>query len=227
MADVIFLTDFPPGWTTGDIISDGHPRYAELVASGAPLFSWTGSAAEVAARNGYFAQRRVLGQRADLTPYLVSQNQVGATPALPQEAILRREEAQGTNGGDATTGAWNPIAINTVTLDLNSTVDTAPAAGVFRLAAGTYVVQGGGPFGVTNRSQLRLYNLTTPTVLALSSSAWAARTTVLVHDTFTVAASQDLVLQYRVDFQELQYGLGTAANFGTEVYHQLHFRKID
>lgn len=146
------------------------------------------------------------------------------------KAIIQNELTSGTNGGTATAGAWTIIPMNTIVTDPSGIV-VSLAANQFELVPGDYIVEGMQPFQATNRSRIRLQNITGATTLALGSNGFAAGSGSYAASTFegsfTVAASQTLEFQYRVDTTKATDGLGVQSGFGvTEVYGQLQFQRI-
>lgn len=92
---------------------------------------------------------------------------LNAVPAPNQIYWLRYVQNQGITGG--TGGAiatWNPYPLNTISTSYPGTADVgAPSAGIFTVGPGTYKIKGQASFGFCPCA-LRLYNVTTASVVS-------------------------------------------------------------
>lgn len=155
----------------------------------------------------------------------------GGTGTNPSYVLLQYVVAAGTNGGSATTGAWTTRPINTEVIDVDNICTLA--ANVITLSAGTYDMDGWSAHFLGQQSQIRLRNTTAGTTLRLGPSTFLTSTAPGQEDLlpiagrFTVAAAQNLELQYNVVANSVGNGLGVARNQGeNETYAQLEFWKV-
>jgi hypothetical protein len=145
--------------------------------------------------------------------------------------ILQDQETQNTGGGAFTNGSWQTRVLNTVVKDTGSNVASL-SGNQFVLSAGTYEIDAIAPASAVDRHQLRLYNVTSSTVLVIGESIDADSTSPGTQNTahllgyFTVAASQTLALQHQCQTTNASNGLGVPANFTTETYATVKLRKV-
>ncbi len=142
-------------------------------------------------------------------------------------AYLREEQSSGTNGGQATTGSFQTIVLNTEVFDPDGIVSLS--SNQFTLAAGTYLVRARKQFFRTNFTKMKLRNVTDSTDIAFGdnpsleggSGGDSVLATLLAR--FTLAGTKALSLQYRCSSNDGGNSkcLGAAASFGTEVYGEV------
>lgn len=143
--------------------------------------------------------------------------------------VLRDEQSSGTDGGTATSGSWGTRVLNTEATDTDN--HCALSSNQFTLSAGNYEINASSTFYRTQQSQIKLYNTTSTADLLLGNVVYFDNTNLVggvctLSGYFTVAASQALEIQYRVLNTHASTGLGSAGNWGTEVYTQVMLRKV-
>ena len=131
----------------------------------------------------------------------------------PAVAIIKNVQAYNVAGGEAASGTWGSIPLNTVTgeswyLTFNSTNYE------ITLEPGTYVYTASAPFYDTGNTQLMLYNETDSVVLTPGIPAYISTfegvgfNTLRLEHTFTVTKSTVIRLKYRVETTQATNGLG-------------------
>lgn len=141
-------------------------------------------------------------------------------------------QAQNTNGGTFTAGAWRTRTLNTEDSDTNA--DCSLASNQITLTAGTYECMISAPAWQVKRHQIRLYNTTGAAAILIGTSEYAedggaaARegTRSFCCGRFTIAASQALEVQHQCEATKATYGLGIAANFTSEIYTIAEFWRV-
>jgi hypothetical protein len=126
----------------------------------------------------------------------------------------------GTNGGDATSGAWlsyinNTSIENTI---VGASIDTG--TGIITLPAGTYRIEAMAVFFQTNRSILRLYNNDSATELKTGLAVNAASTGAealpsILKYKLVIAVATNILTQYQVSTTNAGDGLGIDAGLGS------------
>ncbi len=153
---------------------------------------------------------------------------IAGAAVQPSFALLQNRQAQGTNGGTATTGSWLIVPLNVEQEDADSIVDST-ALPAFTLATGTYRIDAYIPFFQTNGSVARLYNVTDAAVTVIGSACYStssAQTHSQIVGTFTIAAGKQFRIEYNVAQTKADSGLGLAHNLATEIYAQVQITKI-
>ncbi len=158
-------------------------------------------------------------------------NTIGpAAPAKFQSwAILAHTAAQGTEGDSLTTGSWVNRTLNTELYDPDGIVSLS--SNQFTLSAGTYIILAAVPFHGTNRSQSRIYNVTTSsavtTVLFQSVRSNDLNTTTSVEFGlgYITVSSGTNTFRLQSQVSTAAYG-GRFANFSTEVYTLMLIIKV-
>jgi hypothetical protein len=145
-------------------------------------------------------------------------------------AVFNETQANGTNGGTATSGAWTKRTLNT-TLG-NTITGCSIASSVITLAAGTYYVWATAPFYAVARASIRLQNTTDATTAVQGQNAYF----VAAYETagspsalgyFTITGNKNFELQYYVGTTNATVGLGLAQSFGSsEIYSQIAITKV-
>lgn len=136
-------------------------------------------------------------------------------------ATFRHTEAQNTNGGTATAGAWENRKLNNVLSDLNLLFSLDAATGIVTtLRAGFYYADFLMPYYNVNRAQSRIIDADSSALLILGSTALcnAVAGTSCIRGLMQLAQNQRFVIQSRVETSRATDGYGVAANFTTEVY---------
>ena len=141
-------------------------------------------------------------------------------------AIFNETQAGNTNGGGATSGSFIKRTLNTTIQ--NGITGCSIASSVITLPAGTYYVQASAPFGYVDLTKIKLRNTTDSTDAIIGQSViLPAGGTAFLTGYFTIAASKDFELQYRVAVTQATVGLGYACNFGiSEVYSVISIQKV-
>ena len=150
-----------------------------------------------------------------LTAASLNANFSFAATAGPTIAIFNETQANGTDGGTATSGSFIKRTLNTTVT--NGITGCSIAASVITLPAGTYTVQAYAPFIQVNGAQLKLRN-TTDSTDAIVGTSVKINTTAgglpQLMGAFTIAGNKNFELQYRVNATKTTDGLGGAEFFG-------------
>jgi hypothetical protein len=152
-------------------------------------------------------------------------------------AVLQNRQAQNIGGGTATSGSWLIVPINVEYEDADGIVDSSSLP-AFSLAAGTYRIEAQIQFRGTNKTQLRLYNVTDAAVQqnidsqdmygfsAYNIDSYGGIFVASLIGAFTIADTKALRLEYQVQTTHATYGFGYPANFAEEVYAQVKITQI-
>jgi hypothetical protein len=162
-----------------------------------------------------------------LTAASLNANFSFAATAGPTFAVFNETQANGTDGGTATSGSFIKRVLNTTVT--NGITGCSIASSVITLPAGTYLVQAYAPFIQTNGAQLKLRN-TTDSTDAIVGTAQKINTSASgmpeLTGVFTIAGSKNFELQYRVNATKTIDGLGGAEFFGVgEIYSSITITK--
>lgn len=144
-------------------------------------------------------------------------------------AVIADQKAANTNGGTATSGAWQTRDLNTELGDPDSIVSIS--SNQFILGAGDYIIQWSCPAIQTEGHQTRLYNDTAASVVALGQTAFGSASFPIQQNSngsayVNLTASANLEIQHRVANTKATNGFGDAANFGTETYTVVTIFKV-
>ena len=149
----------------------------------------------------------------------------------PSYAKVSEQQAQNTNGGTFTSGAWRTRTLNTEDSDVDGVLTLA--SNQITLSAGTYECRIRCPVFRVGRHQARLYNVTdTSLVLLGASGAFStngsdtASSDAWISGKFTIAASKALEVQHICETTYTPYGFGVTGNFTTEIYAEAEFWKV-
>jgi len=152
-----------------------------------------------------------------------------ATSYVPT-AIFRYQQTSGTAGGTATQGSWQTYPIATFLNSGASNVISGAALAsnkISGLPVGRYKVDGGAVFYSTDRSQLRLYNVTTSTEVFVGavgnpqtdgSNYFGSAFVDLCGEFEVTDAAHEYRIEYQVSRPKSSDGLGKSGSWGTEVY---------
>jgi hypothetical protein len=140
---------------------------------------------------------------------------------------VQDEKTQNTNGGASSTGSWVTRTLNQEKADTGSIASLA--SNRVTLPAGTYRVYATAPAFKSQRTQLRLQDITNTATLVTGQPHFVANSTnsegmAQLRGRFTLSGSADIELQQRFESSD-GLGLGVAANFTTEVYAVVEFWK--
>lgn len=194
-------------------------------ASGNPTIGFLGAAPAVRQTGDAGVALSLFGLMSG-TPTFAAANLTGRV--VNDVILLRDEKSAGTHGGTATSGAWQTRTLNTESVDTGG--HCSLSSNQFTLAAGTYRIKARAPAYFCNHHQIRLQNVTAGTTLIWGSGQFMSASAIPANGSsdstiwgrFTVAASQALELQHRVETTWPTAGFGQAANFGgTEVYAEV------
>jgi hypothetical protein len=146
-------------------------------------------------------------------------------------AIFNETQASGTAGGTpGATGSFHKRTLNTTVV--NNITGCSIASSVITLPAGTYQVNATSPHYISQIVQIRLRNTTDSTDTVYGSNGFVATTdsvqaNVPMIGYFTIAASKNFELQYRIGNVQSSNGLGIANSFSTsEVYAVIQIKKV-
>lgn len=150
-------------------------------------------------------------------------------------AIIQNRQAQNVAGGTATSGSWLIVPLNTEYEDANNIVDST-ALPAFSLPAGTYTIRAECPCSHVLLFLTRLYNVTDAAVQVNVNSVAMYGTseysgqdenqTSVIIGTFTITATKQFRIEYKVTSTVATQGLGMPTNFGPEVYAQVIITRI-
>lgn len=157
---------------------------------------------------------------------------VWSTPSSTGLQILSVHDAQsnGTNAGTFTSGAWRTRTLNTSLL--NTISGASLGSNQITLPAGTYFLQATAPAYKTNSNNLRWYNITDSSLVALGANNYAGTTneiaaTALLNCSFTITGTKVFELQHYGAVTQATTGFGVSGNLGyTEMYAQLTIIKV-
>ena len=183
--------------------------------------------------DGYSIGSRWIDTTAD-KEYVATDVSVGAavwkeTTGAMAVAVLQDQEAQNTQGGTFTSGAWQTRVLNTEVSDASAIVTLS--SNRFTPIAGTYLILARAPAYQVRSHQLRIQNVTAATTAAIGGSQYVDPGDTVVGD----ATVEGVIVANGTDAYELQHqahttantnGLGNAANFTTEVYASVTLIKI-
>ena len=141
-------------------------------------------------------------------------------------AIFNETQAQNTNGGTFTSGAWTKRTLNTTVV--NNITGCSIASSVITLPAGTYSINVTAPATLINRHQIRLQNTTdaTTTLTGTSEFNQGYQTRSVIIGVFTITGTKTFEIQHRCESTRATDGLGVAANFTSEVYTVVQITRI-
>lgn len=143
---------------------------------------------------------------------------------------VQHQLPSGTGGGTSVAGSWQTRPLNTVVT--NGITGASLLSNRMVLPAGTYEAEGYTFAYRPGTFQARLYDVTNSTVLALGVILWSNNASTYAglearaFGRFTLAATANVELQYRVSASLAGAGLGFAAGWGTEVYAEAQVRKL-
>lgn len=150
---------------------------------------------------------------------------VGGSPSITEYIHLREEQAQNTQGGTFTSGAWRTRTLNTKSTDTGGIATLS--SNQFTLPAGTYLIKATAPGYQCDRHQARLQNITDTSTTALSTTEFTASagsatvSRALIYAEFTITAPKTFEIQHQCQTTKSSDGFGVAANFTTEVYSEV------
>ena len=150
---------------------------------------------------------------------------------VPHILHYEHQESAGTAGGTATSGSWQTHELNTEVEDTGG--HGSLSSDVITLDAGTYEAEFWAVFYRTSGAQVRLRDTTNSATLGLGSKVHAFSSDLTTAESrgkelFTLSASTDIELQYRVESTRSSDGLGyTPGSWGEdEVYAGVWLRKV-
>lgn len=140
------------------------------------------------------------------------------------------QQAQNTQGGTFTSGAWRTRVLNTEVSDTGGYGSLS--SNQITLTAGTYIIRASAPAWAVGRHQIRLQNVTDATTVLVGRQGFidiGATGGVNISELtgkFTIGASKALELQHQCETTKSTNGFGIAANFTTEVYAVVELWKV-
>ena len=141
---------------------------------------------------------------------------------------LRDGKSGGTDGGTATSGSWEK---RTITEEKDVGNHVTVSSSVIVLDAGTYQCRISAPAYKVDGHQIRLRNTTAGSTLVIgtiehTSAADTVATRSFMVDIFTIAGSQNLEIQHRVETTNADDGHGNGVSLGeTNIYTIAEFWK--
>lgn len=150
--------------------------------------------------------------------------------AAPGILHVRDEKADGTTGGNSSSGSWNARDLGTIVQ--NTIPGASGGAANFVLPEGTYIIRGRAPFYSSSVSVIRLYNTTDSVEIERggnvdSRSPQLATGMAEVVTSITLAGTKTIELQYQVSAGATN-GLGRETSFTgiVEVYAEVFIEKV-
>jgi hypothetical protein len=210
-----------PVYASGEVLTAAN---LNITNSGIPVFATT--VTRDAAFGGAGEKTLAEGQFAYIEATNTTQYYDGAAwqslAAAREIASFTEYQANLTAGGTATSGSWIKRTLNTTLT--NSITGCTLTASVISLPAGTYRIDAAGSFTSPLACKIKLRNTTDSTDTIFGANVYNSSTgpgaaTAPLSGTFTIAATKNFEIQYRVAATVSSNGLGEAANFGaTECY---------
>lgn len=142
-----------------------------------------------------------------------------------------------TVGGTPVIGSWQTRIINTEDSDAGGICSVA--SNQITLAPGTYITRIASPFYGTQRTKIKLYNITDASDTLIGSSHYAGYNTNIYHTStseamalvsgkFIITAQKTFEVQYQCGRVLANNGLGVESNFGVvEVYTVAEFWRVN
>jgi hypothetical protein len=155
--------------------------------------------------------------------------QLSPAPGALPSALYEDQKAANTAGGTATSGSWLTRVLNTEVFD---DIGIGLAANQLTLPAGIYRIECFAPFVASDRSRMKLRDITNGVDLLFSNSQNGSSgngAAIMSHmaGLITLGASTVVELQYRVQTTRATNGLGVESNFGvTEIYSRILLTKL-
>ena len=151
---------------------------------------------------------------------------IGAFPLLH----IRDEQANNTQGGDFTAGAWRKRTLNTV--KTNEISGASLASSQITLPAGTYEILARAPAFSVNAHKAKLRNTTDSSDTIIGSNAHASgtyggHTDGWIRGRFTIAGTKVFELQHYAGTTRETNGFGITSNFSViEVYAEVWIKQV-
>jgi len=219
-------TTFVPAYVAGEVLTAAD---LSVTNSGIPVFATT--VTRDAAFGGTGEKTLAEGQFAYLEDTNTTQYYDGAAwqsvAPTRQIAIFNETQASGTGAGSSTSGSFIKRVLNTTIV--NTITGCSIASSVITLPAGTYLVNAMAPFYGAAAQKIKLRNTTdsTDTIIGMSMNENTQGDTTGMTGYFTITASKNFEVQYRVQIGVATYGLGAECSFGvSEVYTTIEIEKV-
>jgi hypothetical protein len=145
----------------------------------------------------------------------------------PPYICIQDQKPISTQGGTFTSGSFQTRVLNTIVA--NDLFLASLASNQITLPAGTYRCRIEAPALKVDNHQARLQNVTDGLTLLLGTSAFSTAATTdvttcsVITGRFGLASAKTLEVQHRCLTTLATLGLGTAANFSTEIYTSAEF----
>ena len=143
-------------------------------------------------------------------------------------AVFNESQASGTSGGTPSTGSFLKRTLNTTVV--NNISGCSIASSVITLPAGTYYVMASSTFYESNNTKIKLRNTTDSTDTIIGQNAYIGTgigSSAYIQGMFTIAASKNFEVQYRLTNASGAAGLGLSAGFGvSEVYTMIGITRV-
>lgn len=155
---------------------------------------------------------------------------VGVPEVLPRIATIKDAKASGTNGGTATSGAYQTRDLNTLNDPFG--IVTSLSSNQFTLPAGEYYIEATSPAYQTDGHKIRLYNVTSSSSQLTGTAEYsppsaAVNTIASIKDRVSIAVPTTFRIEHRFQTTKTTDGLGVASIFGdSEVYTQVKIQLI-
>jgi hypothetical protein len=151
-------------------------------------------------------------------------------PNKTQVAIFQEQKANGSNVGNASTGAWTKRTLDTTVT--NGITGCSISSSVISLPAGSYTIQSEAPFYNTGMTTTRLRDTTNGVTLVtgtacLADDRYQTQVNLLLRGYFTLTGTTNIELQYYASSNYNANSLGVAmTNGSTEIYANIMIQKV-
>lgn len=142
-------------------------------------------------------------------------------------AVIRDIKPSGNDGGDFTSGSWLPRDLNDLQGD-NSFI-SIDGDSLFTLDSGIYEVTATAPARRVDEHQIRLYNKTTSSIVAVGTAMQAASaspTSTLISVVKVSQSQEQFVIQHRCETTRSNDGFGSGVSWGSNVFTQVRIQKL-
>jgi hypothetical protein len=166
----------------------------------------------------------------DTDQLLVWNGTAWVIPNKTQVAIFQEQKANGSNVGNASTGAWTKRTLDTTVT--NGITGCSISSSVISLPAGSYTIQSEAPFYNTSMTTTRLRDTTNGVTLVtgtacLADDRYQTQVNLLLRGYFTLTGTTNIELQYYASSNYNANSLGVAmTNGSTEIYANIMIQKV-
>ena len=151
-------------------------------------------------------------------------------PNKTQVAIFQEQKTNGSNVGNASTGAWTKRTLDTTVT--NGITGCSLSSSVISLPAGSYTIQSQAPFYNTGMTTTRLRDTTNGVTLVtgtahLLDDRYQTEGSLFLNGYFTLTGTANIELQYYASSNYNANSQGVAmTNGSTEIYANIMIQKV-